>query len=348
MAQSLRRTRALLGLLAALASSCGREPDLVVYVSLDQIFSEELIADFERESGLAVRAEFDVEANKTVGLVRRIVEEKDHPHGDVYWNNEVAQTVRLAQMGLLEAYDSPAAADIPETFRDPERRWTGFAARARCLIVNTELVPDPSVVHGMWDLLDEAWAGQVGIARPLTGTTLTHAVATYQVLGEEAAERYWGTIAARQHDDRPPVNVTGGNGPVASLVAEGQLAWGWTDTDDYNVKREQGYPVACVFPDQEPGPGGEAPLGTLLVPNTVAILRGAAHPEAARRFVDWVLSRPVEERLAFSRSAQIPVRADVPRPEHVKSDFRAMQVSYNAVGMQIASRTQHLSDLFTR
>jgi len=340
--------RALLGLAAGLASACAPEPDLVVYVSLDQVFSEELIADFERHSGLDVRGEFDIEANKTVGLVRRIVEEKDHPHGDVYWNNEVAQTVRLAQMGLLEPYDSPSAADIPEAFRDPERRWTGFAARARCLIVNTELVPDPGVLHGMWDLLDEAWAGKVGVARPLTGTTLTHAAATYVILGEEAAERYWGTIAEHQHDDPPPVHVAGGNGAVASLVAEGQLAWGWTDTDDFHVKHEQGYPVACVFPDQEPRPGDEAPLGTLLVPNTVAILRGAAHPEAARRFVDWVLSREVEERLAFARSAQIPVRADVPRPAHVRSDFRAMQVSYAAIGMQIASRTQHLSDLFTR
>lgn len=346
--RSLSPAHLFLGPLLLGLAACGAQPDLVVYVSLDQVFSDELVAEFERETGLDVRAEYDVEANKTVGLVRRILEEREHPRCDVYWNNEVAQTVRLAEMGLLDAYDSPSAADIPEVFRDPERTWTGFAARARCLIVNTELVPDPSVVTGMWDLLDERWRGQAAVARPLTGTTLTHATATWLVLPEEDAERYWSTIAAGQSEDPPLVNVTGGNGPVASLVAEGQLAWGWTDTDDFNVKREQGYPVACVFPDQEPAEGEERPLGTLLIPNTVAIVKGSPNPENARRFVDWVLSKEIEERLAFARSAQIPVRADVPRPDHVRTDFHAMQVSYTAIGMQIARRTEELTEMFLR
>ena len=339
---------ALLACLAPFVTGCGAEPDLVVYVSLDQIFSEELIREFEAETGLDVRAEYDVEANKTVGLVRRIIEEGAHPRCDVYWNNEVAQTVRLAEMGMLAAYDSPSAAEIPELFRDPDRRWTGFAARARCLIVNTDLVPDPSVVRGMWDLHDPSWAGRVAVARPLTGTTLTHATALYQEIGEEAADRYWRTVADHQHDDPPPVHVTGGNGPVATLVAEGELAWGWTDTDDFNVMRANGRPVACVFPDQEPEPGAEAPLGTLLIPNTVAILDGAPHREAAERFVDWVLSKDVEERLAHARSAQIPVRPDVPRPAHVRSDFAVMQVSYVAIGKEIANRTERFNEMFLR
>ena len=101
------------------------EPDLVVYVSLDQVFSQELIAEFERETGLSVRAEYDTEANKTVVLVQRIIAEADHTRCDVFWNNEFAWTVHLAQQGLLQSYDSPSAADIPELFRDPERRCCG-------------------------------------------------------------------------------------------------------------------------------------------------------------------------------------------------------------------------------
>ena len=58
---------------------------------------------------------------------------------DVFWSNEFAQMVSLANDGLLAAYDSPSAAEIPAGFRDPGRRWTGFAARARVFIVNTEL-----------------------------------------------------------------------------------------------------------------------------------------------------------------------------------------------------------------
>jgi len=248
----------------------------------------------------------------------------------------------------LQVYDSPSAADIPERFRDPQRRWTGFAARARCLIVNTDLVPDPSAIRGMWDLLDPRWAGQVGIARPLTGTTLTHATALYDALGEEAAERYLSTIAEGSLTAEPPVNVVRSNGQLMKLVASGVLAWGWTDTDDFNVARERGDPVAIIYPDQEPAPGADKPLGTLLIPNTVCVIRDAPHLQAARRFVDWVLSREIEERLAFSRSAQIPVRSDVPRPDHVRSDFVVMQVSYTSIGMQLAQRTVHLKEMFLR
>jgi len=337
---SLRSILAPLAL--PLLAACGGNPDLVVYVSLDQVFSQELIKEFEQQTGLEVRAEYDTEANKTVGLVRRLIEEKASPRCDVFWNNEIAQTVRLAQLGMLMPYDSPSAEAIPETYRDPSRRWTGFAARARCLIVNTDLVAEDEMPSGMADLLDPRWHGKCGIARPLTGTTLTHAVALFDLLGEERAGAFWGAIAEGQHASPPPVNVVSSNGQLMKLVSTGRLHWGFTDTDDFNVARLDGLPVRRIFPDQE----GEDPIGTLLIPNTVSILAGAPHKEAAKQFVDWVLGEAIEERMAFSRSAQIPVRPGVPRPDHVSSSFLPMQAGYVSIGMQMEARTRALTELF--
>jgi iron(III) transport system substrate-binding protein len=128
---------------------------------------------------------------------------------------------------------------------------------------------------------------------------------------------------------------------VARLVSSGELAWGWTDTDDYNVAREKGLPVAAVYPDA----GG---IGTLLIPNTVAILADAPHPDAARRFVDWVLRPEIEAELARSRSAQVPVRAGVPSPPHVKGpgDFTVMQVDFQRVGAELDARAEELRERF--
>jgi iron(III) transport system substrate-binding protein len=333
--------RSLAPLLAALGLlGCGREPDVVVYCALDQVFSEPLLRRFESETGLVVRAEFDTEASKTVGLVRRLVEESERPRCDVFWNNEIAQTVRLAELGLLQPYDSPSAAGIPERYRDPDRRWTGFAARARVLIVNTDLA-DPAELHGMDDLLDPRWEGRAAIARPLTGTTLTHATALFDVLGEGPALEWLTRV--RRAADGGAVNLASSNGRVMTLVRSGELAWGWTDTDDFNVAREGGYPVAAVYPDQDA-------LGTLVVPNTVAVMKGAPHPEAAQRLVDWVLSEEIERELAFSRSAQIPVRDSVDSPPHVRrlDDIRAMEVSYVSIGKQIEARTRQLQEIFLR
>ncbi|MFT7553689.1 MAG: iron(III) transport system substrate-binding protein, partial [Rhodothermales bacterium] len=261
--------------LLILGSACSPEPDLVLYVAHDQVYSEPLIQRFEEETGLRVRAEYDSEASKTIGLVNRIRNEKNRPRCDVFWNNEVGHSVALAGEGILASYDSPSAAEIPSTFRDSENRWTGFAARARIFIVNTEKA-DPAEINGMQDLLDPKWTGQVGMARPLTGTTLTHASALFDVLGEDAALEYLHAVKAG--NDAGSVNLSPGNGYTKDQVAKGQLSFGWTDTDDFNDARLDGYPVVAVYPDQDG-------IGTLLIPNTVAILEEAPHREAAEQFV---------------------------------------------------------------
>lgn len=322
-------------------SSCSRGPDLVVYCSLDQEFGEPLIRRFEQETGLVVKVEFDVEANKNVGLSTRLREEsRSRPRCDVFWSNEFAQNVALAEEGLLASYDSPSARDIPAAFRDPEHRWTGFAARARVLIVNTKLV-DPGDVRSMWDLFDDRWKGRTAMAKPLAGTTQTHMAALWLALGDAEARRYVETAARRAASG--DLNLAGGNAHVMRLVRDGQAAFGWTDTDDYNVAREAGFPVAAVYPDADG-------VGTLFVPNTAALLATAPHPDAGKRFLDWILRPEIEEELARSRSAQIPVRDAVPRPAHVADPrtFRAMKVDLREVGRTITVRTRELQELFLK
>jgi iron(III) transport system substrate-binding protein len=331
----LLRLMALLPLVA-----CSRGADLTVYCSLDQEFAEPLLRRFEQESGLSCRFEYDVEANKNVGLAHRIREERSRTRCDVFWSNEFAQMVWLAEAALLDTYDSPSAQDIPEEFRDPLRRWTGFAARARIYIVNTTLA-DPAKVRTTKDLLDPEWKGKVAMARPLAGTTNTHMAALYEVLGPTEARSYLDAVAERARAG--DLMLATGNAHVMRLVREGKAAFGWTDTDDFNVAREAGAPVVAVYPDADG-------IGTMLVPNTIGILAGAPHPEAARRFVDWALRPEIEAELARSPSAQIPVRSSVARPPHVKSpaDFRVMKVDLRKVGVSIAERTQTLQEIFLK
>jgi len=330
----------LLGLLFLFPGACSsKAPDVVLYCALDQVHAEPLIRRFENETGLTVRAEFDVEANKTVGLVNRLRTESSRPRCDVFWNNEIAHTVALAEEGLLASYDSPSAADIPEQFRDTERRWTGFAARARVFIVNTDLVEEPSSIQTMWDILDPKWAGKVGMARPLTGTTLTHATALFSILGEERALEYLNAVRAANRDGT--LALTSGNATLMRQVRDGQLAFGWTDTDDYNVALEAGSPVVAIYPDQ-------ADLGTMVIPNTVSIIEGAPHLDAAQKLVDFILSPAVEEQLAASRSAQIPVRNSVPRPDNVIGfdSIQVMKVDFTVVGREMATRHQSFKEMF--
>jgi iron(III) transport system substrate-binding protein len=116
----------VLGIVAA-AIWWPAQPGVTVYVALDDVYSQPILADFESETGIHVKAVFDTEASKSVGLANKLKLETSNPRCDVFWNNEILHTVRLANDGVFEAYKSPSAADIPPEFKDAGGMWTGFA-----------------------------------------------------------------------------------------------------------------------------------------------------------------------------------------------------------------------------
>jgi iron(III) transport system substrate-binding protein len=52
---------------------------VVVYVSHDEVFSEPILKDFERETGIRVRAVYDTEETKSTGAMNRLIVEKNNP-----------------------------------------------------------------------------------------------------------------------------------------------------------------------------------------------------------------------------------------------------------------------------
>jgi len=165
-------------LIALLMSGCEKTPNgekgqgqVVVYVSEDQVFSEPVLKEFEKETGIRVKAVFDTEEAKGTGVMNRLIAEGPNPQADVYWANEPIRAEVLRQKGILEPYVSPNAKDIPEEFKDPRGFWTGFSARARVLIVNKAQKDLP---RSIMDLIDPKWKARAVIANPLFGTTTTH------------------------------------------------------------------------------------------------------------------------------------------------------------------------------
>ena len=90
----------------------------------------------------------------------------------------------------------PHAADVPETFKSKDGTWYGFAARACILLVNTKLVLEADRPKGINDLLDPKRKGKVGIAKPLFGTTATHAACLFAAWGDEKASAYFRDLKA--------------------------------------------------------------------------------------------------------------------------------------------------------
>jgi len=316
---------------------CSAGGKVVVYTSVDQVFSEPVLKDFERETGIKVEALYDVEATKTVGLVNRMIAEKERPRADVFWNSEVGRTIQLARMGILERYKSVQWDSIPDNFKDENYYWTGFAARSRILIYNTNMLKDGDLPESIFELMEPKWKGKVTMAYPLFGTTATHFAALYSTIGQKRTEAYLRGLVANE------AVIVAGNSVTRDMVADGTVPIGFTDTDDANVAILRGKPVKMLFPDKDG-------IGTLVIPNTVGLVKGGPNPENGKKLIDYLLSEKVESRLAFSESAQIPLRSEVKRPPHVPdiSEIKAMAVDYYEVSNNLEKVARFAQELFIK
>lgn len=311
---------------------------VVVYTSVDQVYSEPVFLAFENETGIRVLPVYDVEATKTTGLVNRLIAEKARPQADVFWSGEFSQTIVLKNRSILARYRSPSAADIPARFRDPEDYWTGFGGRARIIIVNTDLLTPSQYPHSMYDLLDEKYPGKsIGMPYPMFGTAATQAAALYSYLGKEKARTYYSSLNNRS------LRVVDGNSVVRDLVADGQLAFGVTDTDDACGAMESGKNVTIIIPDQEAGG-----MGTLVIPNTIAIIAGAPHPAEAQVFTDYLLDRKRESAMVTSGWIQIPVRDIQSSPCINSSGIRTIPVTYQDTCDALGPAQKDLIEIFIR
>jgi iron(III) transport system substrate-binding protein len=317
--------------LPLLAAGCGgsergANSRVVLYCALDREFADEVLQDFNRRTGLEVVPRYDTEANKSVSLYEDLVREAARPRCDVHWNNEILATIRLQKQGLLEPYQSPSAAPYPAGCEAPDHTWHAFAARARILVVNTKLVPKDQWPRSLLDLTQPRWRGQLALAKPQFGTSATQAACLFQAWGAAKARRYY--LALRDNG----VRLVAGNKQVAEGVSRGEFTVGVTDTDDAIAEVEAHGPVAIIFPDRDAP--ADSRLGTLFIPNTVAVVRGCPNPEGARKLIDYLLTPEVEAKLARSASHQIPlnpqVKADLPPQIETARTAHAMPVNFAA------------------
>lgn len=308
---------------------------VVVYTAVDQVYSDVIFREFEEETGIRVKAVYDTEANKTTGLVNRILAEKDKPVCDVFWNNEFIQTIALKEEGMLQPYYSKEASDIPEAYKDPEGYWTAFGGRARVMLVNTDLLSEEEYPDSVYDLINGSFDGkEIALAYPMFGTTRTQAAALYAYMGPEEGREFFEKVADCG------IQIVDGNSVTKDMAAAGQVAIGYTDTDDAKEAIEDGAPVAMVFPDQ-----GENGMGTLITPNTVAMIAGASHTEEAKQFIDYVVTRQMEEHLMEMGFFDLSVREDGTEDGF---SVKGMEISLNDIYKQLEQASMDMQEIFSQ
>ena len=303
--------------------------EVVVYTSVDDVFARPIVNSFEKQSGINVKLVTDTEETKSTGLLNRLIAEKKRPRADVFWSGDPIRAAILKAKGVSAVYHSPAAKGLPARYSDPEGYWTGFSARARIILYNKDLLKKGKLPVSIMDLLNPHFKGRVCMANPLFGTTSMHAAALFVLLGDDKAKQFFTDLKKNK------LQLLSSNGEVRRRVSSGACAYGITDTDDAYTAIRDGKPVGVVFPDNnkdDKGDKGDTKgLGTLIVPNAAVLISSAPHPDAAKKFIDFLLSAKTEQMLAQGDAAQMPVRPELKGPKDFPSlaELHPMDVDYN-------------------
>jgi iron(III) transport system substrate-binding protein len=306
---------ALIPLAVALVATCcisflvrAKTPSVVVYTSQDEEFAEPIFKDFEKETGIKVRPVFDSEAVKTVGLVNRLLAEKNHPQCDVFWNNEELRTRMLASRGM---------------FRETNG-WALLGYRTRRVVVNTNLLPIARAPRNFSDATNIVWRGKVALAYPLFGTTGAHFLALRQLWGNERWQAWCRALTANK------AMLVDGNSVVVKLVGNGEATLGFTDSDDIAGAQREGLPVAALPMNDE----------TLLVHNSAGVLRGAPHPAEAQRIFEYLQSKAVSDRLLREHAIESAAN-DAP-------GVPGLKVDWDSVLRNMDAGTKEMDKMFLR
>jgi iron(III) transport system substrate-binding protein len=270
-------------LLPLLKSAFSRKPvQVIAYCAQDQEYAEPILGEFHMQTGAKVLPVFDSEAVKTVGMANRLLAERSHPQCDVFWGNEELRTRQLAAQ---------------KVFRETNG-WTSFGYRSRRLVINTNLLPLATAPHSLLELTNPVWRGKVAVAYPQFGTTATHFLALRQLWGDAAWEAWCRGLAGNEP------RLVDGNSVVVKMVGRGEAAVGLSDSDDVAAGQREGLPIVALPMNAE----------TLLIPNTVAVVRGAPNGAAAEALFQYLQRPEIARQLVDAHALEGVSAAEVTIP----------------------------------
>ena len=297
--------RIVLGLALAaslLAGGCGftgeagsGDPELVVYSGRNEALVKPLLDDFAAETKLDISVRFA----DTTELAGTVIEEGSSPRADVFIGQDAGALARLDERGLLAPY---AATGVPARLRAKSGTWTGLSARARVLIVNTETLPAGERPRSVFELTEPRWKGKVA-APNATNASWIGFLSEMRLKEGEARTRRW-----LEGMKRNGLAVLGSHTDVRKAVGSGEFDVGLVNHYYVELEKLENSPVEAVFTDQEAGG-----FGVVVNAASGGILKGAKHPEAAKRLMDYLLSRKAQAEFA-GRNFEYPVVPGVEAP----------------------------------
>ncbi|KPL74801.1 ABC transporter substrate-binding protein [Ornatilinea apprima] len=272
--------------------------------------SEEVIAEFEAANQVKV---VFLKSGDTGSVLNRAILSKDAPLADVLYGVDNTFLSRALEADIFEAYESAGSEGVAAEFRlDPQNRLTPVDYGDVCINYDKAYFAEKGLAlpQSLDDLLKPEYKGLLVVQNPATSSPgLAFLLATVAEYGEDGYLDFWAALRA--------------NGVV--VVNDWETAY-YTNFSASTGKGEQPMvvsygsspPVEVVYAEQ---PLDDAPTASLVGDNMcfrqvefVGVLKGAKNPEAARKFVDFMLSKRFQEDMPLQMFV-FPVLAEASLPD---------------------------------
>ena len=308
-------------MMTGVLAGCGSKPSnqatqpqkLTLYCGLMEDHMVKAVQEFEKDTGIKV----DAVRMSSGEIMGRIKAEKNNPKASVWFGGPADAFVQAKEEGLLEKYASPNAAKIPEQFKDVDGYWTGIYNGYLGFVSNQKLLSEKGVATPKsWDdLLKPEFKGQVVLANPgSSGTAYTMLATIVQIMGEEKGLEYMKKLHA-QVKTYPKSGTAPGR-----MAGQGEAIVGLSFLHDGIKYREEGMKDIVL----------SAPIeGTGYEIGSVAVIKGGPDQEAAKKFVDWALSKKGQELGQQVGSYQFLTNPEAQAPKQAEELKDTKLIKYN-------------------
>jgi iron(III) transport system substrate-binding protein len=273
----------------------GSDGELTIYSGRQQDLVGPLLERYAEEKGVDINVRYA----GTPELAATINEEGDASPADVFFSQDAGALGQLEDEGRLAKLPGNLLGQVHERFRSRTGNWVGTSGRARIVAYDRRELEESELPESVLDLTGERWEGKVGWA-PTNASFQSFVTALRKTEGEEAAERW---LTAMKDND---TQVYENNVAIRDAIANGEIEAGLINhyyVAEAIAEEGEDYPVGIHEP-----PGGDP--GALVNVAGAGVIAGSDEEDAAREFVEFLLSREAQDYFA-KETKEYPLAAGV-------------------------------------
>jgi iron(III) transport system substrate-binding protein len=249
---------------------------LIVYSGRSEPLIQPVLAAFQAKYP---QVEVLLKSGSNSQMANTLLEEKANPQADVFITTEVFTAHALSREGVFQSYEPVGYQNLPDAYKADDSSWAGLTQRMRVIMYNKDLVSLDELPASMFDLTDPKWKGQIAAAGSTNASMQAQIASMIQLVGQEQTEAWLNGLMENE------VTFFGGHSDVRKAVGAGEFKLGLVNHYYYYLQLAEGSNVGIIYPDQAPGE-----MGIISNATTAAIIQGSRNPDAARAFLDFLVS----------------------------------------------------------